>query len=328
MHDWLIETWYGGTRRGLWLAPLAALYALLAALGRLPYRLGLRRGYRARVPVIVVGNVTVGGTGKTPLVLWLAGRLRQRGLRVGVVSRGYGRRDGAARRVSAGDPPAEVGDEPALIARRLPGPVAVAARRADAVRLVEPECDVILSDDGLQHHALERDAEIVVVDGGRGLGNGWRLPAGPLRESAERLRRVDAVVVNGQGFQYPGALGMALEPRRFVEVATGAEAPPGAFAGRRVHGVAALGHPARFFGTLASLGADVAEHPFPDHHAFRASDIAFGDGLPVLMTEKDAVKCAGFAPPGTWYLEVDASFAADDTRRLLAAVEGKLPAAR
>lgn len=328
IHDWLIRTWYGGTRRGLWLLPLAALYAVLAALHRAAWRLGLRRAYRAKVPVVVVGNVTAGGTGKTPLVVWLAGRLREHGLRVGVVSRGYGRGGRQARRVAASDPPAEVGDEPALIARRLGVPVAVAAARAEAVRLIEGECDLILCDDGLQHHGLARDVEVAVVDGRRGLGNGWRLPAGPLRESARRLDTVDVVVVNGPGYARPGAVRMDLEPLRFVEVATGRTSAVGAFGGQRVHAVAALGHPQRFFALLTALGVQPVEHPFRDHHAFSARDIAFGDGLPVLMTEKDAVKCAGFAPPGAWYLEVGACFAADDERRLLAGIEGALRARR
>ena len=218
----------------------------------------------------------------------------------------------------------EVGDEPALIARRLGVPVAVAARRAEAVRLIEDECDVILSDDGLQHHALARDAEIVVVDGRRGLGNGRRLPAGPLREPARRLDEVDAVVVNGPGFAHPGALGMEIEPLRFVELATGREAPPSAFAGRRVHAVAGLGHPERFFGLLRELGAEPVAHPFTDHHAFTARDLAFGDGLPVLMTEKDAVKCTGIAPEGAWYLEIGARFAGNDGQRLLDSIERAL----
>lgn len=328
MHDWLIETWYGRKRRGLWLSPLAALYALASAADRALYRLGLRRVYRATIPVVVVGNVTVGGTGKTPLVLWLAERLRERGLRVGIVSRGYGRRGAAARRVRQQDPPAEVGDEPALVSRRLGVPVAVGAARADAVRLVEGECDVVLSDDGLQHHALARDAEIAVVDGRRGLGNGWRLPAGPLREASSRLDRVDAVVVNGAGYSRPGALRMEVAPTRFVEIATGRTAAPEAFAGRRAHAVAALGHPERFFALLRELGVEADERRFRDHHAYSPGDIAFGDPLPVLMTEKDAVKCAGIAPPGAWYLEIGARFAAEDERRLLAVIEGALRAHR
>lgn len=328
MHDWFIETWYGGTRRGRWLWPLAAIYALASALDRALYLAGLRRVYRAPVPVLVIGNVTAGGTGKTPLVLWLAARLSGRGLRVGIVSRGYGRRGAGARRVSPRDPAAAVGDEPALLARRLGLPVAVAAARADAVRLLEDECDVILADDGLQHHALARDAEIAVVDGWRGLGNGLRLPAGPLRESPARLDRVDAVVVNGGGYTRPGALRMDIEATRFVEVATGRALPVTAFAGQRAHAVAALGHPERFFALLRELGVEPLERRFRDHHAFSPGDIAGGGALPVLMTEKDAVKCREFAPPGTWYLEVGARFAAEDERRLLAVIEGALRARR
>lgn len=324
MHDWLNRVWYGGARGGFWLVPLAAVYAALAGARGALYRRGLLSVYRPRVPVVVVGNLTAGGTGKTPLVVWLGERLAELGLRVGVVSRGYGRRGRTARRVRPGDPPLEVGDEPALIARRLGVPVAVAARRAEAARLIEGECDLLLSDDGLQHPALARDAEIVVVDGRRGLGNGRRLPAGPLRDAARRLDDVDAVVVNGPGFTRPGALRMDVEPLRLVEIATGRAAPPSAFAGRRVHAVAGIGHPERFFDLLRALGVEPVAHPFPDHHAFTARDLAFGDGLPLLMTEKDAVKCQGIAPTDAWYLEIGARFSGHDGQRLLDALERAL----
>jgi tetraacyldisaccharide 4'-kinase len=321
MHDWLIATWYGHTRRGLWLAPLAWLFAALTGLRRLGYRLGLLRGYRARVPVIVVGNITVGGTGKTPLVAWLVQQLRARGLAVGVVSRGYGRRGAGAQMVTADADAAEVGDEPLLLVRRLGVRLAVGRERAAAVRLLEVDCDVIVADDGLQHYALARDFEIAVIDGRRGLGNGLLLPAGPLREPATRLARVDAVVVNGSGVAPAGALRMEVEATRLVGVANGVEAAATAFAGRRVHAVAALGHPQRFFELLRRLGITVIEHPFPDHQPLTAADLDFSDGLPVLMTEKDAVKCWRFAGPDAWYLEVAARFADADAARLLDRVE-------
>jgi tetraacyldisaccharide 4'-kinase len=242
-------------------------------------------------------------------------------MRVGIVSRGYGRTGSAARRVGPHDDFAVSGDEPLLLASRTGAAVAVAADRPAAVRLLEPDCDVILSDDGLQHHALARDAEIVVVDGRRGLGNGWLLPAGPLRESPTRLARASAVVVNGEGFDPPGALRMRVEPIRFVGVHTGEVLPVSAFRGRRAHGVAAIGHPERFFDTLRSLGIDVDPHPLPDHAVPGPAQLAFDDGAPVLMTEKDAVKCRGFAGPSHWYLEVGARFTEADAQRLLAIVD-------
>jgi tetraacyldisaccharide 4'-kinase len=321
MHDWFIETWYGDTRRGLWLAPLAWLFAALTAARRLGYRFGLLPCYRARVPVIVVGNITVGGTGKTPLVAWLVQQLQARGLTVGIVSRGYGRRGAGARRVTAAADAAEVGDEPLLLARRLGVPLAVGRERAAAVRLLESDCDVIVADDGLQHYALARDFEIAVLDGRRGLGNGLRLPAGPLREPAARLATVDVVVVNGPGVAPAGALRMEVEATRLVGVASGAEAAATAFAGRPVHAVAALGHPQRFFELLRRLGLTVIEHPLPDHQPLTAAELDFGDGLPVLMTEKDAVKCQQFAGPDAWYLEVAARFTDIDAARLLDGIE-------
>jgi tetraacyldisaccharide 4'-kinase len=321
MHDWLIETWYGGTRRGAWLLPLAWLFAALAGMRHWLYRRGWLGRYRSTRPVIVVGNITVGGTGKTPLVVWLAGQLEARGRRVGVVSRGYGATGDAARRVGPGDPVAETGDEPALIVRRSGAAVAVGADRPAAVKLLEVDCDVILSDDGLQHYALERDAEIVVLDGARGLGNGWRLPAGPLRESPRRLLQADAVVINGDGTELQGALRMRVEPLRFVGVASGEGRPVGVFAGRRAHAVAGIGNPRRFFDLLASLGVDVDPHPLPDHSVPAPEQIRFTDGNPVLMTEKDAVKCAGMAGPDHWYLEVGAVLEQPAAEHLLAVVD-------
>jgi len=321
LHDWLLGTWYGETRRGIWLLPLAWLFAAVAALRRGLYRSGLVPSYRSGRPVIVVGNVTVGGTGKTPLVVWLVERLAELGYRPGVVSRGYSGSASVPRRVAAGDPVREVGDEPALIARRTGVPVAIGADRPAAARLLELECDVIVCDDGLQHYRLQRDAEIVVVDGQRGLGNGWRLPAGPLREPASRLATASAVVVNGEGWDAPGALRMSLAPRRLVGVATGEAMPPQALRGREVHAVAAIGNPGRFFGTLRGLGMQLREHPLPDHASPEAAVICFGDGLPVLMTEKDAVKCRDIAGPDHWYLEVGADLDPDDAATLLAIVE-------
>ena len=295
-------------------------------LRRALYRARLLPRHRIPVPVLVVGNIAVGGTGKTPLVLWLAGFLASRGWRPGVVCRGYG---GQASRwpqqVRADSDPAMVGDEAVLLASRSGCPVvACGPRRVQAARALAElaECDLVISDDGLQHLALDRDLEIAVVDGERRHGNGRCLPAGPLREPAGRLRSVDLVVSNGPAAR--GEFAMSLVPGPAVSLEDPALRRSLAdFRGTRVHAVAGIGHPARFFGLLTTRGLAVEEHAFPDHHPFSAADIRFEDGLPVLMTEKDAVKCRRFAGPGHWYLPVVAelpdAFAARLERALAAA---------
>jgi tetraacyldisaccharide 4'-kinase len=304
LHDWFLDTWYGGRSRARWLVPLAWLFAALARLRRAAYERGLLRRYRSRRPVVVVGNLTVGGTGKTPFVLWLAGELDRRGLRVGVALRGYRGIGGDARLVAASDSADSVGDEAVLVHRRLRAPVAVAARRVEAVRLLEPACDVILCDDGLQHYALERDVEIVVVDGARGFGNGRLLPAGPLREPPSRLEEADAVVVNGPGFERTGAIRMSLEPVAVVALGDAMRRPLADFAGREVVAAAAIGHPERFFGMLTAHGLVVEPRSFPDHARFTPESAGVGRGKPVLLTEKDAVKCTGTGWAGAAYVEV------------------------
>jgi tetraacyldisaccharide 4'-kinase len=303
----LEKLWYGSSGAALLLAPLAWLYCGAAVVRRRAYAAGLLRVGRLPVPVVVVGNVTVGGTGKTPLVAWLAAHLRESGFRPGIVSRGYG---GRARSwpqpVHADSDPAVVGDEAVLLVRRTGCPMTVGPDRVAAARalLEENACSVILSDDGLQHYALARDVEIAVVDGTRRLGNGLCLPAGPLREPHARLGSVDLIVVNGA--PGPGEYGMRLEnaaPRRLLNDEPGSLED---FRERPVHAIAGIGHPARFFGGLRALGLQVIEHAFPDHHAYAPGDLELGDDLPLLMTEKDAVKCRRFAKPHHWYLPVDA----------------------
>ncbi len=285
--------------------PVAWLFGLVTALRRLGYRRGWLRSQASDVPVIVVGNLTVGGVGKTPLVAWLADYLQDQGLRVGVVSRGYGRQSRGLVTVSDGQrAEAEaLGDEPALLADGGL-PVAVAERRSDAVAALAPSCDVLLADDGLQHYAMARAAEVLVVDGERLFGNRWLLPAGPLREPLRRARHCDLVAVRGGG-----ALGLAAVRRllpgaavfqfdvhadRVESLSTDDVAPLHTWAGRRVHAVAGIGLPERFFNALRRAGLQVQAHPFPDHHIFRPDDLAFGDDCPVLMTSKDAVKCRHF----------------------------------
>lgn len=282
------------------LLPAAAVFGALSAARRCCYRYGLLRAYRAPVPVIVVGNITVGGTGKTPLVTYLANALTDEGYRVGVVSRGYGGSAGHAQAVAADSLPEVVGDEALVIARNSAARVWVGRRRADAVAglLREHPCDVVLSDDGLQHYGLQRDVEIAVIDAARGLGNGWLLPAGPLREPPSRLHEVHMVVANGDDGD--AAFVFRLRISRAVNLTSGEQCRLADFTDTEVHAVAGIGHPARFFGQLRALGIVCEEHAFPDHYGFRPADVDFGDQRPVLLTEKDAVKCAGFKNPRLW----------------------------
>lgn len=316
----LQQRWYDEGPPPWWTLPVAGLYGGVTGLRHLLYRCGVLRAQRLPVPVAVVGNLTVGGTGKTPLVIALVEALRGRGLNPGVVSRGYGGSVRSPILLDASSDPAIVGDEPALIALRTSVPIAVGADRVGAARLlVDAGVDVIIADDGLQHYALARDIEICVVDGARGFGNGWLLPAGPLRESRSRLREVDFEVYNvGEAGMcatrapQPGAESTAagIEMRLRVDAArnlrTGERRPLAQFAATRVHAVAGIGYPARFFESLRRQGLDPVEHAFADHHRHVPADLAFEDGLPVLMTEKDAVKCRTFAQDGWWRVPVTA----------------------
>jgi tetraacyldisaccharide 4'-kinase len=325
----LTELWYREAARPSLLQPLSWLYGAALALRRRAYASGLMGTERAGKPVVVVGNLTVGGTGKTPLTLWLAGELGARGLKVGLLSRGYGGHGGRQpRSVDTHSRWQEVGDEPLILARRSACPTVVAADRAAGAReLAAQAVDVIVADDGLQHLRLGRDCQIVVIDGARGFGNRRLLPAGPLREPLDALSGADALVVNGA----PAHASLAGLARHAFLMSLAAEqalridarAPPlplGAFRGQRVHAVAGIGNPQRFFETLRTHGIEVLGHPFPDHHPLRAAELDFGDQLPVLMTEKDAVKCAPFADPRLWYVPVAAQFSAGDAHELLARV--------
>lgn len=304
LHDWVVETWYGTSGRGRWLLPLAWLFAGASRLRRGFYARGWLPVYRSPRLIVIVGNVTVGGAGKTPFVMWLGAALARRGLRVGIALRGYKSTVGAARRLTDADSASAAGDEAWMIRRRLAIPVAVGARRADAVRLLEPDCDVIVCDDGLQHYALARDIEIAVVDGMRGFGNGRRLPAGPLREPSSRLSEVDAVVVNGAGFDHPGAIRMHLEPVAVVAFMDGSRRPLSEFAGQEVVAAAAIGNPERFFSMLRAHGLVVETRTLPDHARFTPALAGVGRGKPVLLTEKDAVKCNGVGWSEASYVEV------------------------
>lgn len=304
---WLERRWYGGQRPEWPLRAISRLYGLVARRKRARFLASKQQLPRVRLPVIVVGNLSVGGAGKTPLTLALIEALRRRGWRPGVISRGYGGTAPGPERVQPDSDPARVGDEPALIAIRSGAPVAIARQRVAAARLLEAsqEVDVLIADDGLQHYALVRDIEIAVIDGQRRHGNGELLPAGPLREPLARAQECDFRVNNGGE---PGAdeVGMRLELEAAQAMHGGESKPLEAFRGQRVHAVAAIGNPARFFTVLRARGIDVIEHAFPDHHAFRAADLKFAEPLPVLMTEKDAVKCRAFALPEWYYVPVEA----------------------
>lgn len=314
LRERIVASWYRPhlTLLTAALAPLAILFGAIVQLRRAAYRLGWRRGEALPVPVIVVGNLTVGGTGKTPLVLALAEALRARGFHPGIVSRGFGRAGSDPALVHADDLAQETGDESLLMARRG-WPVAVAARRVDAARAIlhhHKSCDILIADDGLQHYALPRDVEIAVVDGTRGFGNRWLLPAGPLREPVSRLRAVDAVVINDapdrvESHLHPHVFSVRMVPQVFINVADPTRtATLDAFAGTKAHALAAIGHPERFFQALRALRIDAVTRSYPDHHALTAQDLA-KDAVVILMTEKDAVKCAGFADARCWYLRME-----------------------
>jgi tetraacyldisaccharide 4'-kinase len=318
MQSWLNRIWYRQPHPPWWLKPLSLLYGAAAGLRRLLYAKHLRASTRLAAAVIVVGNLSVGGTGKTPLVCWLVERLRERGLRPGVVSRGYGAASGDVRRVDADDDPYVVGDETVLLARRTGVPVAMGRDRPAAGQLlVRAGCDVIVSDDGLQHYPLARDCEIVVVDGDRRFGNGWLLPAGPLRETPARLASADAVVVNGGGAMLDRALAMRLIANHAASLHGGEVKPLADFAASPVHAVAGIGNPERFFNMLRAHGIEVTGHPLPDHAHLQAADITFADSRPVLMTEKDAVKCRALPAPRHWFVPVTAGFDDGEARQLL-----------
>ena len=302
LERWLARRWYGGEAPGLGLRALAGAWRLArAARGNSPpQRLG--------VPVLVVGNFTAGGTGKTPLVIAIARELSARGWRPGIVSRGYGRRSEGPVRVEVETPVEQAGDEPKLIRERTGLPVFVDRDRVAAARAaIAAGCDLVIADDGLQHRRLGRDLEIEVVDGARGYGNGLLLPAGPLREAP---RATDFRVVNAgatpRAAARDGDVPMQLRLREAVSLADDATRRPlSAFAGRTLHAVAGIGNPARFFETLRAVGLQVREHPFPDHHDFERADFAPLKGT-ILMTEKDGVKCRGLGLADAWVVPAEA----------------------
>lgn len=286
--------------------PLEGLFRLGVVLRR---RRMQARAQKPPVPIIVVGNITLGGTGKTPVLIALVEALKARGYVPGVVSRGYGAELKGTLRVGSSTAAEQVGDEPLMIHQATGVAVVVGQDRvAAAQRLyLETGCDIILSDDGLQHYRLARDIEWVVIDGARGLGNGHCLPVGPLREPKTRLRQSPYVLINGQGaFQWPEAGRFQLKPRAWRNVATGEQLPLDQLPLKGATAIAGIGNPARFFATLATLGFDGPTQAFADHHAYASEDLAPFAGRTLLMTMKDAVKCAKICGPNAWALVVEA----------------------
>ncbi|AKG70837.1 tetraacyldisaccharide 4'-kinase [Serratia fonticola] len=316
--------WSGSSLVYLLLLPLSWLYGLVSGLIRLSYRCGLRKSWRAPVPVVIVGNLTAGGNGKTPMVIWLVEQLQQRGYRVGVVSRGYGGKSAVYPLVlDAQTTTRQAGDEPVLIYQRTGAPVAISPKRAEAVQalLNQGELDLIITDDGLQHYALQRDFELVVIDGVRRFGNGWWLPAGPMRERVSRLKTVDACVANG-GVAQQGEIAMKLQAQDAVNIASGERRP--AIELPHVVAMAGIGHPPRFFATLEKLGVEVErEVAFADHQEYNHGQLAAlaSQGQTLLMTEKDEVKCRAFAQPDWWYLPVEAILPTEQAEQLLQGIQ-------
>lgn len=316
--DKLQASWY--TKSGLTgvLRPFSWLFRCVVFTRRLFYRLRIFHTEKLAVPVIIVGNLTLGGTGKTPLIIAIANFLKQSGYRPAIVSRGYG---GKAYRwpqqVRPDSDPVIVGDEAVMIARRTQCPMSVGSDRVAAGKglLQYADCDIILSDDGLQHYAMARDVEIIVVDGIRRFGNGYCLPAGPLREPISRLESVDFVVTNGIAAQ--GEFAMRYKGDEVHALSEDEVRPLASFRSETLHAVAGIGHPQRFFEQLKKQGLDIIEHVFPDHHPFVAADIDFDDDHAVIMTEKDAIKCQRFSQDHCWYLPIDVEIKKDFGIRLL-----------
>jgi len=328
--------WYGKSRAYMLLIPFSWLFALLAAMRRKGYSSGLLNSYGVPVPVIVVGNITVGGTGKTPVTLWLAKVLQSKGMQPAIISRGYGGKTGNSTvQVFADSDPGIVGDEALLLAKGSGCPVFVDANRVEAAEhAVNGGADVIISDDGLQHYRLRRDVEIVVIDGSRGMGNGHLLPAGPLRERQRRLKTVDRILIqqeDGQARPHYGNRAFDIRTTRFTlagetlyKINDEATLALKELANQSVHAVAGIANPERFFRQLERHGLKVIPHPMPDHAEISAQDVRFDDSLAVVVTEKDAVKCKAIAHDHLWYLPVDLEISDDQEMEWIGHLHEKL----
>jgi len=317
--------WYGKNHLAWFFLPVSWIYCGLVLIRRWLYRVGILTSSSLPVPIVVIGNIAVGGTGKTPLLISLCELLEAQGIKAGVISRGYRGDFSGEMMVAENSSPLEVGDEPFLIARRTKCPVSVGRDRVAAARLLleKNKCDIILSDDGLQHYKMRRDYEIAVVDTARWHGNGFCLPAGPLREPIKRLQQADLVVYHGTTDQdYCFNLNLS----DAVNLVTGEVKSIVEFAGNELHAIAGIGRPARFFDQLRDRGLTIIEHAFQDHHIYNETDLDFKDEKIVMMTEKDAVKCHFYSRNNAWYVPVSANMSAllvrkvtDDIKRLVAA---------
>lgn len=299
-NSWLQQHWQQPKLLGWCLWPFSILFRMLAAVRKFIYQ---RLAYRAKVPVIIVGNITVGGTGKTPTVIYLAHLLQQHGYNPGIVTRGYKSKTTEVTEVFANSKPNIVGDEAVLLAQHANCKVVIAKSRVAGVKHIQDQVDVIICDDGLQHYRLARDIEIALVDGDKQFGNGYCLPMGPLRELPSRLASVNLVLVNGKD--------LSLQP---VQELRGN--------GATVHAIAGIGNPQRFFNMLRGAGFNVIEHAFPDHYQYTAKDLKFADQHPILMTAKDAVKCTDFGIP-LQVIHVRAEIATQFVQDLLALLKEK-----
>ena len=314
----LENIWYHGGSGAFLLKPLEGLYRLLANLNK---RSGLSQQVDHSVTVIVVGNISVGGTGKTPLVVYLAQLLQGSGYRPGIITRGYGGSSTSwPAQVYADSDPQIYGDEPVLMAQRSGVPVVAGPDRNSDINtlLSQNAVNIVISDDGLQHYRLKRDIEIVVIDGERGLGNEYCLPAGPLREPKSRLSRCDFVVVNESVAS--AEFSMQLCAKQIHRLNSEFQQPLSEWQDRNIHAVTGIGNPPRFFQMLEGFGLKIQRHAFPDHHAFSPNDINFADENPVVMTEKDAVKCRSFAEDNHWFVPVSANVSTAFSEKLLSLI--------
>jgi tetraacyldisaccharide 4'-kinase len=334
MSNWLQKQWLIFTPWHILLLPLSWVFGALVCLRRLLYKTGWLKSYRLDAPVIVVGNITVGGTGKTPLVIWLAEQLKLAGYRPGIVSRGYGGRTMQATEVLANSSPQIVGDEPVLIARRTKCPMFVGADRVAVGKSLlnaHPQCNVIISDDGLQHYRLKRDFEIAIVNSNQQFGNKFLLPAGPLREKVTRLQQVDAIVDSGNAdFSLAGSLsmpvfGLEVHGEIFERIdQSEIKQAVSYFADKNLVAIAGIGNPERFFNQLSDFGLKFTRQVFADHYAFSAQDFVRLSDKTILMTEKDAVKCQAITLDDAWYLPITAVVSSSTNASLLASILQRL----
>jgi tetraacyldisaccharide 4'-kinase len=317
--EFVTKSWYQGAFWLYLLWPLYLIYSVVTLLRKYLYKSGIFKSYRAKVPVVVVGNITLGGTGKSPLVAYLVDSLKEMGFKPGVVSRGYGATisSGDVREVNTNSLVSEVGDEPLMLKQRVGCPIFVSPTRALAVQALEKKgCDIVITDDGLQHYALDREIEICVFDGERKWGNGHLLPMGPMREPLNRIKATDFVVMNGADWMGPeqpknAAFRMDLKAGKLRSLVGEQTLSLSELKGKEVDAIAGIGNPERFFNTLVIQGLLVESHRFSDHHTYTQSDVSFECDRPLIMTEKDAVKCQAFNLQEAWYLPVSAKLSGD-----------------